>query len=747
MKKSLLNYKSLHFAILLLLLCANISVAQRTIIHETFGGVDIADPYTGGTSTTPASPNQITYTKVTTATVSAAVSVGTSSSSGYLSITAAQTNATPPVVLTTTGRTYLSAPIPSGNFVQVLKNNPYPITWTFNMRLNRSTNIAGLTSNANTNYAPAEVLVASSSDLLSETTKGYAVSISLGSVAGQQKIELSSFRGGLGFAGTSPGVAPVSIISSPDFTNGNYVSVKVTYTPSTDAWSLAVKDSGTGPFTDPATDTYPTPTTAVNSVNTSETMTHFGYFYCHKSGNTVSGTVFRTDNYKVVSEYPFVPLPTVQKRQAFNNTITTPKVSDLYAEPTQNSNGIINWYDVPSAGTPLTQNTSLTYRNYYVSQTISGLESERVLSQVFVGDTGLKSLPLYEGFANYNISDKLIIMNNSAADGIGLGSWTITPGTNINDDVTIVASPTWTTNLTATSGNAITFAGSGIDPELKFTDTTSGSLYSSFLFTATDAASIVSASDAAAAANPPTTVPAGVDPAKSTPTGIYSFLSESTTGGVRYSASVMFRKVFGTPNKFNIGLSKSDNAADCIWSPTDYDFGTQYLIMISYENIGDADSLNQVANLWINPTTTTLPIPVPTLTQNNPTASVSRDNIDRIKILQASTTSTPLSIIDEIRVANNWGQALGAASTMGITSVANTGFKMYPNPVSNGKLYISSSTNLEKEVSIFNTLGQRVLQTKTVTDQAITVSNLNKGTYFVKITEDGITATKKLIIQ
>jgi hypothetical protein len=61
-------------------------------------------------------------------------------------------------------------------------------------------------------------------------------------------------------------------------------------------------------------------------------------------------------------------------------------------------------------------------------------------------------------------------------------------------------------------------------------------------------------------------------------------------------------------------------------------------------------------------------------------------------------------------------------------------------------LYISSASNLEKEVVIFNTLGQQVLQAKTVTE-AINVSNLNKGTYFVKITEAGITAAKKLIIQ
>jgi hypothetical protein len=406
----------------------------------------------------------------------------------------------------------------------------------------------------------------------------------------------------------------------------------------------------------------------------------------------------------------------------------------------------------------------LTYSKYYVSQTVNGTESTRVSSQVFVGDTALKTLPLYESFANYTIADKLILMNNGASSalpanqGTGLGSWTITPGTNITDDVTIVASPSWpTTVLPVASGNAITFVGSGIDPELKFTNTTSGNLYSSFLFTATDAASINTAQAAAdAAAGSAVTLPSGIDPAKSTPTGIYSFLSETTDSGTGivttgYSSDVMFRKVFGTTNTFNIGLSKSNNGEECTWSTTDFQFGTPYLIMISYENIGDADALNQVAKLWINPTIDTSTLPEPTLSgftliQNSPTTSVSRDHIDRIKILQASSSSTPLTIIDEIRVANNWGQALGGAATMGITSVKTSELKMYPNPVSNGKLYISSGSNLEKEVVIFNTLGQQVLQAKTVTE-AINVTNLNKGTYFVKITEAGITATKKLIIQ
>ena len=58
----------------------------------------------------------------------------------------------------------------------------------------------------------------------------------------------------------------------------------------------------------------------------------------------------------------------------------------------------------------------------------------------------------------------------------------------------------------------------------------------------------------------------------------------------------------------------------------------------------------------------------------------------------------------------------------------------------------TSYLGLEKEITVFNTLGQQILNTKTNTE-AVNVSQLNKGTYFVKITEAGISATKKLVIQ
>ena len=39
------------------------------------------------------------------------------------------------------------------------------------------------------------------------------------------------------------------------------------------------------------------------------------------------------------------------------------------------------------------------------------------------------------------------------------------------------------------------------------------------------------------------------------------------------------------------------------------------------------------------------------------------------------------------------------------------GLNFYPNPVSNGKIYIISKLSLDKEITIFDVLGKKVLQT------------------------------------
>lgn len=74
------------------------------------------------------------------------------------------------------------------------------------------------------------------------------------------------------------------------------------------------------------------------------------------------------------------------------------------------------------------------------------------------------------------------------------------------------------------------------------------------------------------------------------------------------------------------------------------------------------------------------------------------------------------------------------------------GLSLYPNPVSNGKVYISTKNDLEKEIIIFDVLGKKVLQTM-LSSKELNVSNLSPGVYIIKINENEASATRKLIIR
>lgn len=87
-----------------------------------------------------------------------------------------------------------------------------------------------------------------------------------------------------------------------------------------------------------------------------------------------------------------------------------------------------------------------------------------------------------------------------------------------------------------------------------------------------------------------------------------------------------------------------------------------------------------------------------------------------------------------------------SSGVLSTTKNAIAGLKVYPNPVTNGNLYITSDNANVKQVVIYDVLGKQVLKT-TVNDQPVNVSALNSGVYMVKISEDGKTATRKLVIR
>ncbi|MFM9824936.1 T9SS type A sorting domain-containing protein [Flavobacterium sp.] len=74
------------------------------------------------------------------------------------------------------------------------------------------------------------------------------------------------------------------------------------------------------------------------------------------------------------------------------------------------------------------------------------------------------------------------------------------------------------------------------------------------------------------------------------------------------------------------------------------------------------------------------------------------------------------------------------------------GLNLFPNPVNNGKVYITSKNDLDKSIIIFDVLGKKALQT-TISSKELNLSDLSPGVYIIKISEGEATATRKLIVK
>lgn len=88
-----------------------------------------------------------------------------------------------------------------------------------------------------------------------------------------------------------------------------------------------------------------------------------------------------------------------------------------------------------------------------------------------------------------------------------------------------------------------------------------------------------------------------------------------------------------------------------------------------------------------------------------------------------------------------FGLSVKAQSSSGIV-----GLSVYPNPVVDGRVYISSNNNTDKEILIYDLLGKKVLQT-VISNKELNISNLNPGVYIIRISEENQSATRKLIVK
>ncbi|NDP27915.1 MAG: T9SS type A sorting domain-containing protein [Flavobacterium sp.] len=340
------------------------------------------------------------------------------------------------------------------------------------------------------------------------------------------------------------------------------------------------------------------------------------------------------------------------------------------------------------------------------------------------------TLPYYEGF-KYDVDTKLL----TEGAIVGQGGWQTFAADLVavaGSNPIIVSDPGWNMGgLPTPTYNALNFWSSGDDPVINFTSQGSQFvIFSSFIFR----------------------VPTPVDPlvdAWNDTTGeyIYSFGKTSTTNGVNYTSNVYLKKTAAAAKSFNIGIAETNTTAAgmLVWSSGTFNYDTDIVIVIKYQI--DAANPTGLSTLYINPVITSSEPLVSNASTTADLTTSARTNLDKIRIMKSAQAKTPYIILDEIRVANTWHEVVGLAAPLGLVNNEISGLSVYPNPVVNGKLFISSSNNNEKQVAVYNLLGQKVLQTKTTNNSEINVSELAKGAYVLEIKENGASVSKKLMIQ
>ena len=222
-------------------------------------------------------------------------------------------------------------------------------------------------------------------------------------------------------------------------------------------------------------------------------------------------------------------------------------------------------------------------------------------------------------------------------------------------------------------GNAVTLSGDGEDDNHPFTTTSSGSVYASAMIKVTSANS----------------------------TGDY-FFHFGVTGSTAYNARVFVKSATGG---FVFGVCKSGTTGNIQWSPTVLAIGSTNFIVLKYTFVLGA--ANDNAELFINPA---VGGSEPASDLSSLTTDADFTAIDKICLRQSSTT--PVVIIDGIRVGQTWASVTPAAiKTLALTALVEAmyvkgGSAMPMTPSVTVELHDGSTLALvDSNTSTLSTLG------------------------------------------
>ncbi|MFM9988406.1 endonuclease [Flavobacterium sp.] len=135
-------------------------------------------------------------------------------------------------------------------------------------------------------------------------------------------------------------------------------------------------------------------------------------------------------------------------------------------------------------------------------------------------------------------------------------------------------------------------------------------------------------------------------------------------------------------------------------------------------------------------------------TFNGGTANFSADETLRRKttVTVPKTTFNKTTDWDVFAIDTCTGLGNKIGNTNEIKVITNTNFNLYPNP-SNGNFdIIFGNSNENYSVEIYSLIGQKVFE-KENANSTVSVSNLQKGIYLIKVTKGTESITKKMIIR
>ena len=216
----------------------------------------------------------------------------------------------------------------------------------------------------------------------------------------------------------------------------------------------------------------------------------------------------------------------------------------------------------------------------------------------------------------------------------------------------------------------------------------------------------------------------------------FSPLSGASIGTTGWVSRLSIRKGSAV-GKFNIGILNATGGTAGLTdiygtaTPADYNINTTYFVVMKYDMTG----ANGVSSLWINPTLTSEASP---LVSSSFGGGTKLAQVASFAIRNANNTG--VWELDELRMGSSWAEVVGA--TLQVKDL-NSDSKILSNTIVKDQFRILVKGN--SLVEIYNAAGSLMKKSAVGANEAIFVTELPKGVYFVKVLANGKSYSAKII--